>query len=272
MHGGTLDIDAIVREVVARLAAASSSLREPATSASPVASNVVAPNVVAPNAVAKTADSKSPVAATTGAAPSEPSADVSLLGSVVTVDLLARQVPAGARRILVAPRAVVTPAARDWLRARSLELVRVAATATAATTAKSTTLGKFYLHGTLPHVASTDWTQRIAAAGWELEKLVPCPARQAAAELAAVLGPTNRLGLLLTRETLSAACLANRFDNVRAAEATNVEGARAAVREIHANLLIVDPTRAGPFVLKQMTQEFLRVGPRDAPAAWRASP
>jgi len=250
------DIDAIVREVVARLVAAAAAPSTPAAS-TPVSTSV------------PPASSKSPVP-TAGPARSAPAAtDLALTESVVTVASLASRVTSNIRRLVVSPRAVVTPSARDWLRNRSIELTRASETAIANATAKPATVGKLYLHSTSPNSQMRSWSQRIVDSGWEVESLVPCPAHQAAAELSAVLGPRNRLGLLLTRETLTAVCLANRHANVRAAEVSTVDAARTAVLQIHANLLIVDPVRSGEFGLRRIVQEFLRVGPRDAPAQWR---
>jgi len=250
MKAEPLDIDAIVREVLAKLVA----------TAKPSAPSAIAPSVPAVASVPAT-----PIATTVVHTPV--ATDLVLVESVVTVALLAARVSSTTRRLVVAPRAVVTPSARDWLRTRSIELARTSLAVGAA--AKPTAVGKFYLHSTLPNSPARAWSQRIVDAGWELENLVPCPVAQAAAELSAVLGQRNRLGLLLTRETTAAVCLTNRHDNVRAAEVSNVETARAAVQQIHANLLIVEPSRCGEFGLRRIVQEYLRVGPRDAPAKWR---
>ncbi len=249
MSAQPLDIDAIVREVLAKLAAVVPSAPPPSGSSTvPAASATSAPAPATPLTRVETAD-------------------LTLTDQVVTVDSLAAAVTAGTRRLIVSPRAVVTPSARDWLRARAIELTRVAAPASNST--KTSLIGKLYLHATRAHSATRSWGQRIVESGWELESLVPCDLVQAAAELAAVLSSTNRLGVLLTNETTAAVCLANRHAHVRAAVAASVDDVRVALRQIQVNLLIADPARAGDFVQRRMIQEFLRFGPRDAPRPWR---
>ena len=83
----------------------------------------------------------------------------------------------------MASRAVVTPAARDWLRARAIELIRDGRSTTPNAT---TALGKLYIHATLGPLRRGGWNQVAQDAGWELEPLVPCAVEQATAELAAV--------------------------------------------------------------------------------------
>lgn len=249
MKAETLDIDAIVREVLAQLAAAA-----PSRSSSAPATNSSASSSL----------NSSPSSATTPPVAS----NMAVNDAVVTVAVLEARANATTRTVTVGPRAVVTPAARDWLRAKAIELSRSVASAPAA--AKPAAIGKVYLHATSALGTSRSWTRRILEAGWELESLVPCAVVQAAAELSAVLGPRQRLGVLLTHDVAAAVCLANRHANVRAALAASVEEVRSAVAQIHANLLVVEP-RLGDFAVRRIVQEFLRTGPRDAPAAWRGA-
>jgi hypothetical protein len=63
---------------------------------------------------------------------------------------------------------------------------------------------------------------------------------------------SGRRGLLLTRETAAAVCLANRRRGVRAAWAMDLPAAQRAVADVAANVLAVDPNPLSRFTLQRM--------------------
>lgn len=261
-----VDIDAIVRAVVERLAVAARAAEsvEPRTAVAAIAP----PPPAAPVAAPVTSPPSSPESAA--------SARTAVLSdAVITLRSLAG-LSSAVRQVSVLPKAVLTPSARDWFRNRGIEVVRASAVVSPGAgspgagsvgdgSVGDAKLGKLYLHSNLGPLRGNAWRAALVESNWEWESLVACPAPQAVAELAAVLGPPNRLALLVTRETHYAVCQANRHSTVRAAAAATVDEARDAYRQLRANLLVVDPSRAPDYALGRVLREFLRPGPRSAP-------
>ena len=79
------------------------------------------------------------------------------------------------------------------------------------------------------------------------------------------LAKERTLGLLLTRHTAAALCLANRVRGVRAIWGLDVAGVVRDAAAVGANLLVVDPAAAGVFRLKQLVAQFCRAGVQACP-------
>jgi ribose 5-phosphate isomerase RpiB len=87
--------------------------------------------------------------------------------------------------------------------------------------------------------------------------------------LAIQVGQANTLGLLLTRYTAAALCLANRQAGVRAVTAQDAATVRRSAKSVGANLLVADPEAGSLFALRQMATEFCRDGVRQCPEVFR---
>ena len=170
----------------------------------------------------------------------------------------------GIRQLVVPPQAVVTPAVHDELSRRNVALTFAAV--------RPQTPGE-----TLRLVVVTMGTKfdsaRLAAA---LKKtpllIVPHTLDCLIAScdlLAHQVGQGKTLGLLLTRHTSAALCLANRLAGVRAVWARDVATVRQAAKAVGANLLVADPEGGSLFALRQMVTEFCRDGVRQCPEVFR---
>jgi len=170
----------------------------------------------------------------------------------------------GIRQVAVGPQAVVTPAARDALRQRNIELSR-------ALPAKNTSVAPPRL---VVVAARTKLDPKLLASSLRSEGIqVQCHKTDcilaATDQLAAELSKSDALGLLLTPHTAAAICLANRLAGVRAVLASNDNSLEADLSSIGANLLIVDPQSVGLFKLSRMAGEFFRGGVRPCPEVFR---
>lgn len=170
----------------------------------------------------------------------------------------------GVKRLVVTPKAVVTPAAKDLLRERKVELARGAANG------KPSNSGKLTL---AVGVAETPYDpaslcRELKSDNGSLEELAHTGLATVTEELSEQVARGGRLGLLLTSNVSAAACLANRNRGVRAAEARCPTSTREAIKGVGVNLLVVNPVGKSTFELKRMIQVFL-AGAGECPAQWR---
>jgi hypothetical protein len=167
----------------------------------------------------------------------------------------------GALRRLVVPNgAIVTPAVRDELRRRNVALVR-------SSDAAPLPSGEVRLVA-VSHGKRSSPSAALAAINQEG---IPVEAHSADCLIAATdrlaeaVAAPGALGLLLTRHTAAALCLANRHAGVRAVSGGDTPAALAAVEAVGANLLVLDPAGLTLFQLKKMVAGFFRGGVRDCP-------
>ncbi len=156
------------------------------------------------------------------------------------------------RRLVVPPRAVVTPAVRDELLQRNVKLEYARSAKPQAARLVIMTVGKSFDPSPLAKEAI------------EIEQRSDECIIAAVDHLAAEVVKPNTLGLLLTGHVAAGLCLANRHDGVRAVCRTSV------VAQVGANLLIIDPTAHSTFRLKQIVAEFCRGGKRSCPEVFRS--
>jgi len=161
------------------------------------------------------------------------------------------------RRLVVPPRAVVTPAVRDELQHRKIALEYAAEEET-----KCSGPLRLVMASTGQQIDPAALTAELAAEDVTVDRRpFDCPI-SAVDYLAGKVAQQHTLGLLLTGQTAAAACLANRHRHVRA-----VDDAEK-VDAVGANLLILDPA-AGVFLLKRIVVDFCRGGVRRCPERFR---
>jgi hypothetical protein len=178
---------------------------------------------------------------------------------------------AGVSTCVVPPRAVVTPAAKDLLRDRAVTLsfagteagqpaekIKDAARRLLLAVAEAT-FDLAPLAAALGRDGMT--TQRTAKTGLLAAIDAVCAAMSGA-------GQRADCAVLFTRETPAAVCLANRVRGVRAAAAASAREARNAVRSVGANVLMVDPAERSFWELLQIGKAFTAGGPRPCPSLW----
>ena len=182
---------------------------------------------------------------------------------VVTLSELTGKL-ASIRRLIVPPKAVVTPAVRDELHRQNVSLAfALPADERAGGSPRLVlvTAGRRF-----------DPAKLIAAVGREgivVESHASDCLIAATDLLAGEVASGETLGLLLTRHPAAAVCLANRHRGVRAASAADVATVAAAVQSVGANVLVIAPSVAGPIQQKQMIVEFCGSGTRDCPEVFR---
>ncbi|MBX7073393.1 MAG: hypothetical protein K1X71_09625 [Pirellulales bacterium] len=215
------DVEAIVREVLARLAGAESRVatRIEATMKSP-----------------PTTDERS----------------LLLTERVVTTRLLEGRL-AGVATVSVAARAVVTPAARDLLRERKIALRRgdAAEAATKAAPAARLVIGVAETHfdpaalvaRVKPRLATVEQLPRVGLAG-------------VVSELADRVRLGGDRGVLFTGEPQVALVLANRHPGVRAVAVGCADSMRRARAAIGPNVLVIQPRGKSSYQMESAVIEF----------------
>jgi ribose 5-phosphate isomerase RpiB len=168
----------------------------------------------------------------------------------------------GLQVLRVAPDAVVTPAARDYLRERGVRLEVGVAT--------SGVLGQRLVLGVAEcRFEPANLVQSLKQQGIEIEQLAKSGLTSVIDELADQVVRGGKWGVLVTGESAAALCLANRMMGVRAALGSSVAGVRSALVSIGANLLVLEPEGQGIFMLRQMVREFCSRPAGAGPHKWK---
>jgi hypothetical protein len=180
---------------------------------------------------------------------------------VVTLESVAGRLN-GAKQLVVAPGALVTPSVRDELRRRGIELVeRSSGKKTEPHVPVLLVAGRT---GHDPEMA----VQALRQDGIEVRtESTPCLV-EATAKLAAAVAARS-LGVLWTRHTAAGLCLANRHAAIRAVLSAGVSATSVAVATVGANVLVVDPAAGTLYEKKQVMREFCLGGVRECPEELR---
>lgn len=173
------------------------------------------------------------------------------------------RVPKGGA-VVVAGKAVITPAARDYLRAQQARLeTQVANTNSGgAATRRSVVLAAAAgSAGAAAYRAMlVELPDRLAGllgkTGLTVERIPYVSLPSTVAELSESVALGGNLGLLLTDEPAAAVCLANRRRGVRAAAATSLDDLEAAWAAIAVNLLVLSPRGTSSWQLTRLAQRY----------------
>lgn len=186
---------------------------------------------------------------------------VRLSQHIITAEILETQAR-GVPQIHIAPRAILTPSARDYLRQMRMECVR-----DSAATAHSSGPGWLLLISS-PSASAAAALTPLQTAGGRWEQRVSGTAEEAARQATAALCRGEVTGVaVLSKAPEVVACLANRQERVRAAVVGCVPTVEAACRKIGANLIAIHPGKKGSFELRHMLQAFATAAPV-APPGW----
>lgn len=242
MTDSALDIERIVREVLRELRAGES-----------------AP---APDAGAAPA----PVPRSEAVPPAQDAGRLVLEDRVVAMALLAERL-SGVREVVVAPRAVVTPAVVDELRRRGVALVR--ATAAPRSSPRDASGVRVELWNVSRSFDASALSAMLRGAGHTVaDHQAECLIETAKA-LAKEVRAGAALGIILTRHLAAAVCLANRHAGVRAVAAGDLAGLQSAADAVGANVVVLDSSRLSAFALKQLADAFCQRGVRPCPESLR---
>ena len=193
--------------------------------------------------------------------PSAADDELVLTSRVVSVNELLGRLDS-VRRVVVSRRAVVTPAVRDELLRRgiALEYVDPSDGRKEAVRLAMITSGTDFDHA--PLAAALD------REGFTVERSDSDCLIAAVDELAKETSRSDTLGVLLTPHTAAGLCLANRLPGVRAIGGSCAPEVARATAAVGANLLVADPRAGSFFQLKQIVAEFARGGMRPCPAVF----
>lgn len=184
------------------------------------------------------------------AANASPSAIVAIEAQVVTAEVLAQR-PPGASRVRVRRRSILTPSARDFIRAHGLIVEHD--TETIATPRR---LGWSVIVSRA--TANVEHALEALRADIEFDRQLAGEPREA---VDAAVGPLCRGefagAVVVTNEPELVACLANRNERIRAAvvrDAALVERLRISLQP---DLLAIDPEGKSQFELKQLIRTII---------------
>lgn len=157
------------------------------------------------------------------------------------------------KQIVVPAKAIITPAARDVLRERGIQVRRASETAPKPSAQSTLLLG----------VAETrfDPTEVLAQLrrhDVQMEQIARTGLKTVVAELAEEVTKGGRRAWLLTESTHEAVCLANRTAGVWAAAAQHRGELADARKSIELNFLITNPTKSTTFQQTQLAQEYAK--------------
>jgi hypothetical protein len=241
MNDTSIDIELVVREVLAQLAA----LPEKGRGANSEGLGTSVP-------------SHPPKESTNN----DPPFTLTVTSRVVTMNDVAGRLDS-IRRVVVSRQSVVTPAVRDELLRRGIALEQADSLTDRAAPVRLALM-----------TAGTDFdTATLAAAlgreGFRVESSASNCLIASVDALAAEVAKPDTLGVLITPHAAAGMCLANRLSGVRAVSGVEAPAVAAASAAVAANLLVADPRTGTFFQLKQSITEFARGGVRSCPDVFR---
>ncbi|MDH3718762.1 MAG: hypothetical protein OES79_11640 [Planctomycetota bacterium] len=181
---------------------------------------------------------------------------------VISAALLGQRLN-GARRVAIAPGAVITPAARDVLRQYEVDV----RTSQGQHEVPATPVAIGIVASGVSPTTLRELSERAAIAANFMEA---CELSEMINKLGDYVIRQQALGVLLTEQPAAALCVANRRAGIRAVQAEDVPSMRCAVAAVGANLLAVNPRGLSSASLIRVMQEFVAGGPYACPEGLRS--
>ena len=176
-----------------------------------------------------------------------------LTDAVITADVLAEKA-VNQKSVVVRPRAIVTPSARDWLRHNQVELVHETTAAlggaTASVQVKSDKLVITHSSGQTIDSVLED-AGRQTSGGWN-RKSVESADEAAKKVIGELRRESSRVIVVLTSEPEVVACLANRNEQVKAAVVADAAAVVRVKSGLDGNVFVVDPAGRSFFELRNI--------------------
>jgi hypothetical protein len=198
-------------------------------------------------------------------APAVPDGQLTLDDRLVTLSVLEGRM-AGLRKLVVSPQSVITPAVRDELARRNVQLL-VAPRGGAPTAAKAALRLVLVTHGR--RYEPTALLAALAKGPTTVEHHAKDCIMASSDLLAAEVAKPDTLGAVLTRHTAAGLCVANRLAGVRAVLGLDPAQAAVVAKAVGANVLIADPAGGSLFWLKRMLDAFCAGGVRACPEVFQ---
>ena len=201
-------------------------------------------------------------AAEPAAKPSDGGSELSLEEKIVTLEKLKGKLT-GIRQLSLSRGAIVTPAARDFLREKKVQLSWRESCHCGGSSGKASVAVVLGLAET--NFEPVHLIHAIQKTGANVVRLANSGFASVVNELCDEVARNGRVGVLLTGLTTAAVCIANRCCGVRAASGEGRANITAAVNSVGANLLVLDPQQRGEWEVKLAVGDFVRGGHRRCP-------
>ncbi len=160
--------------------------------------------------------------------------------------------------LVILPRAIVTPAAKDELKKRNIRLVRQGESVAASKTNKVTTSGKLLAANLGADYQAKTLAQLTAAYGANLQQHALASLPQLVADHAVSVSRDGAKAVWFTSQPAHAVCLANREAKVWAVQGSDEAAVKAAMSSIPANVLVIDPHGKSQYMLRKMMDAFIK--------------
>jgi hypothetical protein len=210
-----------------------------------------------PPAAEKPAVVAAPASSTVAAAPKSAGSDHPLAQSVITARLIEEQVPRAASVVVVSPKAIITPAALDVVRARKLVIRRETGASPQQLESASPLLAIV--------VRNSPVVERLSKQRSWRRELLGCPDDAAKLAISALARGEASAVVIFAVQNHRAACFANRNAAVKAAAVNSFDGLRSVLDQLRLNVLCIDPTGLSDFEVTRMV-DFLESRRGAAPA------
>jgi len=197
----------------------------------------------------RTAGAAAPSVPAAAPAPIEkpPVGEVAITAAVITAELLVQSL-GSAKKLRIAPRAILTPSARDVIRQRGLEVLREVAGPSSKSVAAS---WRILVSKAGPQVDSALDALRSGGVGFDRQLSGTTDEAVSGSVSALSRNEVNGIVLLTTSPEL-AACLANRSERIQAVALRDVATVGEIRRQFQPNLVAIDPTNRSAFELRQL--------------------
>ncbi|MDZ4817725.1 MAG: hypothetical protein SGJ20_01995 [Planctomycetota bacterium] len=190
-----------------------------------------------------------------------------LTARVVTLAEISEKL-VGVRQLVVRRGAVVTPAVRDLLRERKVDLSYQIQKPTGKAIPDKAT--KAVARTIVLGLADTKYEpakliQLLRQQGTQSERVANSGLLSVMDELSDRVAINGELAILLTGRAQAAVCLANRQRGVRAIVAAQQNDISDGIKLLGANMIVINPAGRSQFELRRMVELFCRPESRDCP-------
>jgi hypothetical protein len=165
----------------------------------------------------------------------------------------------GIRRLILRPDAILTPAVKDDLRNRNIEVTFAAAARSAARR-----LRVAIVSAQTP-ISANALADALRAGGFDVGlDEVKCLSA-AVGRIATEVAEAGVVGVLFTGCEAESLCLVNRRRGVRAVLGRDAAQVAADAASVGANVVVVNPNRTPTYLARKVVEQFCRGAPRTCP-------
>jgi ribose 5-phosphate isomerase RpiB len=153
---------------------------------------------------------------------------------------------------------VITPAAKEWLKAKKIELRWGTGVGSNEKSKAGTSAPQIVLGQTVKSFNAANLVQQLKQRGHATEQLASTGLKTLVEELAHSVARSGAIAVLVTDQTWNATVLANRHNGVNAAHCKDRIDAANAMKQVKVNFLIVNPVAQSSHSLINMIHELTK--------------